>query len=141
MASYTPPQLRKEEALNVNSTTQFPRLSSEIRVSQKSTLAYASKAVEWEEKRRESEMNLRIEAEVAAIKAEKAEKRRDEDRAIMASLPPVRRAQVINERQETTTSEEFVSEWTTVAKKERKPRKFIYEPVERYSGVFEPEEE
>ena len=135
--AYVPPRLRKEktaeqkneEAIKIvqeASDKHFPSLGMSAPLVSRSTISYGEKAKEWEQKRIESEIKDRVDARMAEYRAEK-KKQEELERSVMPKITrrhetpkvmPLPASVPLPERQ-------VESEWITVEKKPRKPKKEV----------------
>jgi hypothetical protein len=135
--AYVPPNRRKEKTIDQKnddsikivqeaSDKHFPSLGGGGPVVSRSTISYGEKAKEWEQKRIESEIKDRVDARMAQIRQERM-KQEEVDRSTMPNfnrkqhapkLMPLPAPVPLPERQ-------VQSEWTTIQKKVRKPKKEI----------------
>lgn len=148
--AYVPPNRRKLKTenqrredtiktMNQSPEKHFPALGTAVPLVAREVLSYKEKSKEWEEKRIESEKNERIEARMAELR-EQQNKRDEYDRSMtmhsiigryeasreMPAAPPPEPTPLPVIRNE--------DEWTTVKRKQRKPRKEFYLPEEGFDG-------
>jgi len=138
--AYRPPILRKAksaaEVLNETfdeiknaPVSAFPSLGSSTATSSKQSVSYASKALEWKERKEEIELNERIENELNKQRTERAVRRKEEEDYIKSTLPQRRQAPVA-EKVVLVEAPKQESEWTLVQRKPRKEKKFNYDEPE-----------
>jgi hypothetical protein len=140
--AYVPPNRRKlqtekqrrEDAIqtmNKSPEKHFPSLSNNVPLVAREVLSYKEKSKEWEDKRIESEKNERIDARMAEIREQY--KRREEYDRSMTMHAIINRYEESREMPAAPEPEPAPlpvirndDEWTTVKRKQRKPRKDFY---------------
>ncbi len=127
MSKYVAPRFRKNESaeekedklvmlIKESSTTDFPVLGGGSHAKPVSNLSYATKAIEWERTRIDTEAKLREKEYLAARKAE-------EDEVISRSIGAPKPKAVAPVQVEMEAIPAPVSEWTTVYRKPRREKK------------------
>jgi len=151
MSKYVSPRLRKEqtddekknaitEMLRNVTISDFPVLGSGVQVHRLPKLEYASKAVEWEQKRRDIEEKQRVDDYVKKIEEEKAK-----DAILMTSImqvpgikKPALSIQIVKDIPPPPVP---VDEWTRVDRKVRKQKKeFNFEEEDDHIDFLAPED-
>jgi hypothetical protein len=126
MSKYVPPRFRKNESVEEkedklvimvkeSSTTDFPVLGGGSHAKPVSNLSYATKAVEWERNRLDTEAKLREKEYLAARQAEEEEVTR------FIAAPKPKAAAPVQVEMEAVPAP--VSEWTTIYRKPRREKK------------------
>jgi len=130
--AYRPPVFRKVKTeedkiadLHSRPDIHFPTLGTSTS-SSKPSLSYADKAREWNERKEEVEMNKRIEAEMQIQRQERA-RRKQEEEDYLRSTFAVRREVAEVTKQVFVEEPKIESEWTTVQRKPRKPKKAVFD--------------
>jgi ribulose bisphosphate carboxylase small subunit len=125
--AYRPPVLRKaSEAVDpvITSVKDFPTLGNNTSVTPKKLdSSYADKALEWNQRKEEIEMNYRVEQELQIQRELRAQKRKEEEDYIRSAFPERRKKTVVE--QVVYEPERVESEWTLVQRKPRKEKKSV----------------
>jgi hypothetical protein len=130
---YIPPSMRKpkteadklEETVKIiqeASDKHFPQLGNSGPVRSQSSISYAAKALEWEQKRVEVELKEREDA----FRAENRARKEEQDRLMLLPFGRQSTAKVMPAPipvKPTPSLPAIPDEWTTVEKKVRKPKK------------------
>jgi hypothetical protein len=131
MSKYVAPRFRKNETaedkedklvmlIKESSTTDFPVLGGGSHAKPVSNLSFATKALEWEKKRLDTEAKLREEEYLAARKAEQ-----DAGLELFVGAPKPKTVKPAPRPVEIEAIPAPVSEWTTVYRKPRREKKEI----------------
>jgi hypothetical protein len=126
MSKYVPPRFRKNESVEEkedklvimvkeSTTADFPVLGGGSHAKPVSNLSYATKAVEWERNRLDTEAKLREKEYLAARQAEEEEVTR------FIGAPKPKAAAPVQVEMEAVPAP--VSEWTTIYRKPRREKK------------------
>lgn len=129
MSKYVAPRFRKNDSVEEkedklvilvkeSTTTDFPVLGGGSQAKPVSNLSYASKAIEWERKRLDTEAKVREEEYLAARKAEQ-----DEELERLVGVPKIKIIKEVPRTLRVEAAPTPVSEWTTVYRKPRREKK------------------
>jgi len=116
-------QVNSEDAMRIvqeSMEVHFPVLEHAVPVQPKDTLAYAAKAKEWESKREALDHKERIDKKVAAIMEER--NRQEEEEYKKIRMPKKKLPTLMPLVEQEVEVPVVQDEWTTVAKKVRKPK-------------------
>jgi hypothetical protein len=127
MSAYVPPGLRNKVVTKDISGESFPVLTSNNSINS----SFATKAKEWETKRIQNEMKLKVDARIAEERIKNAQLKEEERQHLVSMvIPPRKKYEPKEVHFEEKVRPLADNQWTTVERKTRKKKEFDYSEPE-----------